>query len=334
MATTPRALRRRRPFAAYVLRRLAAAFVTVVVATALVFAAIQVLPGNVAEIVLGRNATPQRTAEVRADLKLDAPLVSRYVHYVRAFVTGDFGNSTAGLVQGVHTSVSGMVGPALTNSIVLAAIVMVLFVPLTLLLGVWAGVSAGRASDHAISTSTLAISALPEFLVGTLLIYVLFTKLGVFAPVSAIPAGDSPLSHPNLLILPVLTLLLVSLAFGARLLRAAVAEVIGHDYVTMARLNGYPTRRIIARYVLPNAISSTIQIYAQQLQYLIGGIVIVENVFNYPGIGNVLVRAISVRDVQVVMVTTTILAAAYIVINVVADIACVAVDPRVRTTLA
>jgi len=328
-----RSARHRWPLAAYAGRRIVAGVITLFIATILIFLVIQILPGDVAQIVLGRNSNPQRVAEINAQLHLNASLPSRYWQYLTGLLAGNLGNSTAGLVQGVQTSVSGIVGPALAHSLELALIVMVLFVPLTLVLGVVSGSRVGGGIDHSISTTTLAISALPEFLVGTVLIFLFFTELGWFAPVSEIPQGESPFAHPNLLVLPVLTLLLVSAAFGARLLRASVAEVLTQDYITSARLNGYSQRRIISRYLLPNALVPTIQILAQQIQYLIGGIVIVEAVFNYPGIGNQLVRAISVRDVQEIMVITTILAALYISINIIADVLCVAIDPKVRTTI-
>ena len=133
--------------------------------------------------------------------------------------------------------------------------------------------------------------------------------------------------------LPGLTLLLVSLSFGSRLLRASVVEVLGKEYIAVARMNGFSTRRIYTRYLFPNALVPSIQILAQQTQYLLGGIVIVESVFNYPGVGQQLVRAVAVRDVQEIMIIATILSVAYIAINIIADIVCVLLDPRVRTSL-
>lgn len=321
------------PIAYYIARRIAAAFLILLIATILIFGAIQILPGNVAEIVLGRNRNPQRLAEVNAALHSDSPLALRYVEYLSTLLHGDMGVSTAGLVQGVQTPLSAVVVPALTNSLILAALALLLFVPTTLMLGVISGVRAGKPIDHVISTTTLAIGALPEFLVGTGLTVVFFTKLGLLSPVSSIPAGQSPLRHLDLLVLPVLTLQLVSLSFGARLLRASVVEVMTQDYIMFARLNGYSSSRIIFRYLLPNGLVATIQIIAQQTQYLIGGVVVVESVFNYPGIGNLLVRAISVRDVQEIMVVSTILAAIYVVTNIVADVVCVLIDPKARTSL-
>jgi peptide/nickel transport system permease protein len=324
---------RRFPLLNYAIRRVLAGVITLIVATFLIFACIQLLPGNVAQVVLGRNATPARLAQVDAQLHLDDNVAVRYFHYLGGFLSGHFGDSTAALVQQTHVSVSSVVGPALANSLILALIVLVLFVPCSLLLGYASGRRPGGKVDHFISTTTLAVGALPEFLVGIVLIYLLFTWLGWFPPISTLNPGQSPLSDLKGLVLPVLTLLLVSMAFGARLLRASIIEVMNKEYIAVARLNGIEHRRIVLRYLLPNAVSPSIQILAQQTQYLLGGIVVVESVFNYPGIGRALVQAVSARDIQEIMIIATILAVAYIAINIIADIACALFDPRVRTSL-
>jgi peptide/nickel transport system permease protein len=332
-APRPKQDRRRHPLLAYVVKRVMAGLATLFVASVLIFASIQVLPGDVIAVVLGRNATPERAAQVRAELGLDTNVVQRYLDYLWSFLHGDFGQSTAALVQGSTVQVMDIVRPALSNSLILAIIVLVLFIPLSALLGAVSGLRAGRGVDHVVSSATLAVGALPEFLIGTVLIAIFFTQLGWFPPTSSVGPGESPLGDPVRLVLPVLTLLLVSMAFGARLLRASIIEVLCQEYVTIARLNGYSERRILFKYVLPNALVPSIQILAQQIQYLLGGIVVVESVFNYPGIGAELVRAIAVRDVQEIMVIATILSIAYILINIIADVVCVLLDPKVRTSL-
>ena len=321
------------PVLGYAIKRILAGLVTLVIATFLIFASIQILPGNVAEVVLGRNATPERVAQLKDQLNLNDSIWSRYVDYLHGFVTGDFGYSTAALVQGSQVKVSEVVSTALTNSLILAGIVLIFFIPLSLFLGFVSGRRAGSPVDHTISTSTLAVGALPEFLIGILLIYFFFTQLDWFPPISSMAPGTSALDNLNSMVLPVMTLLLVSLAFGSRLLRASIAEVLSKDYVTVARMNGISEGRINTRFLLPNALVPSVQILAQQIQYLLGGIVVVEAVFNYPGIGAELVRAISVRDVQMIMIIATILSVAYIAINIIADIVCVLLDPRVRTSL-
>jgi peptide/nickel transport system permease protein len=321
------------PILGYAIKRLLAGLVTLLIATFLVFASIQILPGNVAEVVLGRNATPDRVADIENQLHLNESVWSRYINFLHDMITGDFGYSTAALVQGSEIEVGDVVGPALMNSLVLAGFVLALFIPLSLALGFASGRKAAGFVDHAISTTTLTIGALPEFLIGTLLIYAFFTQLGWFPPVSSLAPGSSALDDLNSMALPVLTLLLVSLAFGSRLLRASIVDVLSKDYVAVARMNGIPERSITWRYLLPNALVPSVQILAQQTQYLLGGVVVVESVFNFPGIGAELVRAISVRDVQEIMVIAAILSVGYIAINIVADIVCVILDPRVRTSL-
>lgn len=324
-------LRLRHPLAAFVFRRVGAGILTLIVASFLIFLVLQVLPGNVAEVVLGRDATPQRVHEINASLHLNQSVVSRYFSFLGNFVTGHFGDSSAALAQGRHFSVWQEIHTPLFNSLVLALITVAIFVPVSLILATAAALRAGRVVDHAVSSIALALGALPEFLIGTLLIVIFFTNLGLLTPDSSIASGANPFSDPEKLILPILTLLCVSVAFGTRLLRASLIEVLDQDFVAMARLSGYRERRVILRHALRNAIAPSIQIVAQQTQYLIGGIIVVEAVFNYPGIGSVLVQAINVRDTQVITVTATLLAAIYIGINIVADLLVVLVVPKLRT---
>ena len=217
----------------------------------LIFAAVQVLPGNVASVVLGRNATPARVAALHADLHLNDALPPRYVTFLGNLVAGHLGDSSAALAQG-RTCRCGVIKDPLRNSLVLAVLTL-LYVPLCLFSG-RSPVCSSRKADHAISIGALSIGAMPEFLVGTLLIVIFFTKLNLFPPVSQITPGQTPFSHPTALMLPVLTLLRVSTAFGTRLVRASVVEVLREDYVAMARLNGQPERRVILRYTLRNAL--------------------------------------------------------------------------------
>ncbi|HUA04932.1 MAG TPA: ABC transporter permease [Solirubrobacteraceae bacterium] len=326
-------LRHRFPLTFYIVRRVLAGVVTVLIASAVIFAAITLLPGNVVQIILGRNANPQSVSAIENQLNQGHPAWDRYVHFMGNLFSGHLGYSTAGLVEGQKTSVESIIGPAFAHSAVLAVATLVLFIPMVIVLGLAAGLKAGSVRDTTISVTSLAISSLPEFLVGTLLIVLFFDRLRLLPPVSSVPPGTSPLSNVNILVLPVLTLLLVSLAFGSRVLRACVAEIVSQDYVVLAGIHGYSQRRIVFRYVLPNALPPTVQLIAQQLQYLIGGLVVVESVFAYPGIGTALVNAISVHDVQVVMVVSILLAAFYVMINVVADVVAILLDPRVRTTI-
>lgn len=319
------------PVGAFILRRIAAGVLTLLVVTMLIFAVVQVLPGDTTEVVLGRNATPERIEALRGSLNLDESVVSRYFTFIGNLVTGDLGVSSAALAQGTELPVSDQIGTPFRNSLVLAAITMALFIPLSLILGTLSALRAGTTTDRVVSLSALTVAAMPEFLIGSLLILVLFTELGLLPPISKFGLGESPFTNPDLLVMPVLTLLGVCTAFGTRLVRASMVEVLREDFVTMARLNGFRERRVIVRYALRNALAPYAQVLAQTTQYLIGGIIIVESVFAYPGIGDTLVQAIDVRDTQVICVVAAILAAMYIAINILADLLVVLLVPRLRT---
>jgi peptide/nickel transport system permease protein len=321
------------PVLRFLARRVGAGVLTLFVASLLIYAAILILPGDVTQVVLGRNGTPERIAAVKAQLHLDQSGPERYWHWLTGMLTGDFGDSTAALVQGQTVHVSSAIGTPFANSMILALITLAAFIPLCVALATFAALRAGKPSDHGISLTTLALGSMPEFLLGTLLIVVFFSKLDLLPAVSSIGPGQSPLDQPDALVLPVLTLLAVSTAFGVRLLRASIVEVLRDDYVTMARLNGVRERRVVARYVLRNAMAPFAQVLAQTAQYLVGGIIIVESLFNYPGIGKTLVQSVLVRDPQMVSVIAILLAALYITINIIADLAVVFLVPRLRTTL-
>jgi peptide/nickel transport system permease protein len=315
----------------FVAKRLGAAVVTLFVVSILVFLATEILPGDAASAILGRNATPENLAEVQALMGLDRPAVERYFDWLGGLVTGDLGNSAAGYAQGGELPIWDDVKDKLANSFILAAITTVLIVPLALLLGTLAALRAGRATDHGISITSLAMSSLPEFVVGALLILLFFSWLDLLPPVSLIAPGTSPLSKPTALILPVLTLLCVTLAAAIRMVRAGMIETLSADFVHMARLNGFRERKVVFRYALRNALAPSVQIFAQSIQYLIGGIIVTEYLFNYPGIGKELVDAVAIRDVREVQSLAIFIAAFYIVVNIVADLIVVLLVPKLRT---
>lgn len=326
---------RGRPYLGFFISRIVTGVATLIVASFLIFGALQVLPGNVAEVVLGRNATPARIAAINTNLGLRKPFFERYVDFVGAFSTGHFGDSTvsaaeSGPGQGA-VSVSSLIRWPLENSLILAGITMVLLIPLALVLGSVAAIRAGSGVDQAISIPALALGSLPEFVAGTLFIAIFFSALHLVRPVATLAPGESPFSSPSSLILPVLTLLAVNLGPAARLIRATTIDALREDYVMMARLNGYSERTVIWRFALRNVIAPNVQFLALILRYLIGGLVVVESVFNYPGIGNMLVQAVEQRDVQMVMVISMLLAVAYVLINIAADFVVMLLVPKLRT---
>lgn len=322
------------PVALFVARRLVGGILTLLAVSMLIFAATSVLPGNVAEILLGREATPARLHALESQLDLDRPALERYVSWLGDALRGDLGQSAVAKAEGRNTEVTSTVGEPLYNSFVLAGLTAALLIPLTLVLGMLAGTFAGRKLDHAISLPALVLGGLPEFVTGTLLIVVFSRELELLPPVALLSPGQSPLSSPDALVLPVVTLLLVALGAGIWQVRAGVVEVLQQDYIHFARLNGIAERRVVRRYALRNALAPSVQIIAQNLRYLVGGVIIVESVFAYPGIGTYLVRAVTSRDVTEVQAASLILASIYVVINIVADLLVVFLVPRLRTGMA
>jgi peptide/nickel transport system permease protein len=326
-----RRARRRWPLAAFLVRRVAAALATLFVVSILIFAGTEVLPGDAAGAVLGRTATPDQLAEMQALMGLDRPPHERYLDWLGGILTGDLGNSAAGYAAGGESPIWDEISPKITNSFILAAITAFLMVPIALVLGVFSAVRAGRPLDHSISIGSLAIISLPEFIIGSLLILVFFSWLDVLPPISLIPPGTSPLAKPEALVLPMLTLLGASLAASIRMVRAGMIETLSSEYVTMARLNGLRESVVVRRYALRNALAPSVQVFAQNIQYLVGGIVVTEYLFNYPGLGKELVDAVAIRDVREVQSVALLVAAFYLFLNIVADFLVVLLVPKLRT---
>lgn len=329
-----RAKPRGNSFVWFLAKRLVGAVLTLAVVSILIFLALRVVPGDVARVVLGRAASPQAVDHLRSQLGLDRSLVTQYGDWIGGVLHGDLGDSTTALAHGNQDpSVWSAISTPLLNSVYLAVITVILLIPLGMLLGTWAAVRERKTADNLISTISLALGSMPEFLIGTLLVAVFFTGLNLLPPIVTINPGQTPLSHPDALILPVATLLAVCLSFTVRMVRAGTVEALQQDFVGMARLNGIRERRVVFRYALRNALAPSIQAIAQTTAYLAGGIVITESVFNYPGIGHQLVQSVSERDLTTTADITLILAAFYVVINVVADFAVVLIVPKLRTSL-
>jgi peptide/nickel transport system permease protein len=319
------------PVLGFLARRILGGVVALLVASVLIFVGEQVLPGNAASVILGRNASPAAVHVLSREMGLDRPLISRYGDWLSGFVQGNLGNSAVELAQGAKTApIWPLISGPLKNSAILAAIAALLMIPLSLALGVLAAVRARKPTDHLISVGALVSISLPEFVTGSLLIAVFFVGLHLLPPVALVPPGANPLSHPTALILPVLTLLCASLAAGIRMVRAGMLEVMQTEYVQTARLNGISERRILLRYALRNALAPSVQILAQNLQYLVGGIIVVENVFAYQGIGSQLVSAVMDRDVTVIQSIAMLIAIIYVAINLLADLAVMLLVPKLR----
>jgi peptide/nickel transport system permease protein len=320
----------RRGISGFVIRRALLGLLTLLLVSVIVFGATQALPSDPARAILGRTATPDSLAALRKQLHLSGSVAGQYGHWLKGFVTGDFGNSLAARGE----PVTQVLGKRLENSAFLVLIAAAISVPLSILLGVLAARRRDGPFDHASSVLTLALAALPEFVVGIALV-VLFatTVFNWFPAVSLIPPEDAPWQHMKELILPVVTLVLAVSPYIARIMRASMVEVLESDFVEMARLKGMPERHVLWRHAVPNAIAPTIQVIALNLAYLAGGIVVVEFVFGFPGIGSALVDAVSNRDLPIVQALAVLIAAVYVVLNLLADVATILVSPRLRTSL-
>ena len=311
--------------------RLVGGVAALLAASVLIFAGVEVLPGSPASAVLGRNASPAAVRILTHRMRLDRPAYVRYSDWLAGFVHGSLGDSAVALAQGTtHAPIWPLISGSLKNSAILAAIAALVMIPLSLGLGALAAVRAGRLTDHLISLGSLAGVSVPEFVIGSLLVALFFVGLHLLPPVAIVPPGADPLSHPKQLVLPVLTLLFASLAGGIRMVRAGTFEVLQMEYVQAARLNGLSERRVLLRYALRNALAPSVQVLAQNLQYLVGGVIVVEAVFAYPGIGSQLVNAVQVRDVTVVQSVAMLIAVVYVLINLFADLIVILLVPKLR----
>jgi peptide/nickel transport system permease protein len=292
----------------------------------LVFFFTSVLPGDIAERVLGRESTAQQREIFREHLHLDRPVYDRYGSWIGGVVQGDLGNS---LVNG--ESVTSTIGPSARNTLFLSLFAFLLYIPLTLFGAVVAALFRGKAPDSGISLLTLIGLSLPEFVLGTLLIYVFSVKLSWAPALSIVNPGDGFFTRVHATVLPAFTLATAMAVYAIRMLRDNLIEVLDSEYVRMATLKGVPRWRVVLRHALPNSLGPALNVTALNLTYLIGGVVVVEVVFSYPGLGKMLVDAISVRDVPVVEATALVASAVYILANLVADVLSLAFNPRLRT---
>lgn len=306
-------------------RRILGGMVLVLVASAIVFTLLEVVPGDAASFVVGKDAPPAVLASTRETLGLDRPPPQRYVEWLGRAVTGDLGTSPILLAP-----ISGYVGERAKNTGILAAVTFVLMVVLSLLIGGAAALKRGKAFDNVVAAITLGLAGFPEFVVGILLVSVFAVQLQLL-PAIAVFTFDPTLGNwVKSLVLPVATLLLIALPQTVRLIRGSMIEVLESDFIEALRLRGIDERHIVWRHALPNAMGPAIQLLALNAAWLIGGIVIVENVFNYPGLGQALVNGLTEHDIPVALAISCLLVAVYVILNALADVAQLALTPRLR----
>ncbi|MBA2700969.1 MAG: ABC transporter permease [Chloroflexi bacterium] len=315
--------------AGFIIRRLLLGLVVLFLVSLVVFAATQALPGDPARAILGRAATPASLEALREQLGLNRPVIQQYLDWAAGLLQGDAGISLA-----AQQPVATLLGDRLVNSAFLVLCAGIVSIPLSIAIGTYAAMKRDRPFDTVSSLTTLLLAALPEFVVGVALVVLFATTVVRLLPaISIIPPGGRPWDDLSAMILPTLTLVLAVTPYVVRIMRASMIEVLESDYVEMARLKGLSERIVIVRHALPNALGPTFQVIAINLAYLAGGVIVVEYVFNYAGIGGALRDGVSNHDLPVVQALAMLIAAVYVGLNLIADIATILVTPRLRTRL-
>jgi len=311
------------------LRRLVLGAVTLLLVSGLVFGTTQALPGDAAMAILGKTATPARLASLRARLHLNEPVWRQYTGWLGHAMIGDFGRSLA-----TEQPVARLIGNRIGNSAFLVGLSAIIAIPLSLLIGLVSAVRRDGLVDHVLTIASLVLAAVPEFVIGIALILVFATGVFHVLPAVSMLSDSRPIwDQLNQTILPAATLDLAVIPYMARIMRASMIEVMESEYVQMARLKGLPRRTVVLRHALPNAVVPFVQVSALQLAWLAGGVVVVEFVFRYPGIGAALIDAVSNRDLPVVQALTLLIGVVYVLLNLIADIATILLTPRLRTAL-
>jgi peptide/nickel transport system permease protein len=310
----------------FILRRALLLLLTLFVTSALVFALTQWLPGDVARLILGREASPQRIAQFNADFGLDAPPLEQYTRWLGGFLQGNWGRSfTAG-----NPPVRPLVLERLGNSLILAGVTLLISVPIALFLGVLTALYADTWLDNLVTLLTLSVVGLPEFVTGIVLVNVFALQLGWFEATSLIQPAQDVGQWARILALPALTASFVLIGYITRLTRAGTLNELGKAYVRTARLKGLPYRVVLVRHVLRNALMPTVTVIAISIGWLIGGMVVIENVFSYPGVGSELVRAVQQKNLPVLQAITVIVVFTFALANTLADVLYAWLNPRVR----
>ena len=317
-------------------QRLALGLLTLLVVSIVIFLAVNALPGDFAQAILGQGATPEAIDAIRKDLGLDQPLFTRYFTWLGGMLTGNFGISFAQMnfasnMGGTDLkTVAQQIQPRFANTMFLAGVTACIAIPVSLTLGVLAALYRNSVFDRATNIATLSSISSPEFFLAYILILFLAVLNPILPSLSNIFDGMNFADRLEKTLLPALTLTLVVTAHMMRMTRAAIINLLASPYIEMARLKGISPMRVIVKHALPNALAPIINVIALNLAYLITGVVVIEVVFVYPGIGQLFVDSVKIRDIPVVQACCLIFAAAYIVLNLTADILSIVSNPRLR----
>lgn len=310
--------------ARFLVRRLGLMLLTLWLMSILVFVVASVLPGDPARTILGQNATPQAVAGLREQLDLNHPAPVLYLRWISGFVTGDWGDS-----HSLQVPISSVLPNRLFNSLVLAVAALIVIVPLSIAFGLVAALRQDRLADRAISVTGLSLMAVPEFVAGIILATVFGVWLG-WLPTTSVAAGNNPLTSPQHLVLPVMSLSLIFFGYVSRMMRASTIAVLASAYVRTATLKGIPRRQVLVRHVLRNALVPTITVVMSSIGYLIGGLVVIETLFGYPGLGGLLLYAGLNHDVPLLEACVMIVAVVYMAGNLAADLIYAYMNPQIR----
>jgi peptide/nickel transport system permease protein len=308
-----------------VVKRIAMGFLTIIVISVLIFIGVEALPGDLATAILGQEATPETVAAFRKELKLDLPPHVRYFAWLGDFMRGELGTSLAN-----KRPVAELIYWRFANTIFLAASAAVVAVPVAIILGILAALYRNSLFDKTISMVTLSTISFPEFFVAYILIALLSVQLIIFPSISNINDQMTLGQKLHAIVLPCLTLTLVVVAHMMRQTRAAIINILASPFIEMARLKGIKRLRVIVLHAFPNALSPVINVVALNLAYLVVGVVIVEVVFVYPGLGQLLVDSVSKRDIPVVQASGLVFATVYVSLNLLADVLSILTNPRMR----
>ena len=300
---------------------------TLLLVSGVIFVILEVLPGDVASRILGRDATPETLALVRAQLHLNDPAVERYLRWLGGMVSGDFGTALTS-----SRPITRILAPRIFNTVLLAGYAFLIYLPLAVVPALIQAIRRDRPLDHTLSVVTLVLLSMPDFLIATLLMIGFVVTVPLLPAISLVDRSSSAIQYFRAMTLPAVTLAIVMAVYAVRMLRDNLIEVLGSDYVRMAELKGLPRRAVLLRHALPNALVPTLNVTALNLAYLIGGVVVVEKVFGYPGFGSLLVDSLQLRDVPLIEATVLIAAAVYVGANLLADIGAILLNPRLRAS--
>lgn len=308
-----------------ILKRLMYSVGTLAIVSVIIFAAVEVLPGDIPSRILGREAPLAAREQMRLELGLDRPAIERYFSWAAGALHGDFGMSLS-----ARQPVADIIFTRLGNTLILASLAMLMYVPLSILPALVQAFYPDRLPDRLISTITVLILSTPEFLLATLLLFGLAVIIPIFPPLSQVSAAANMIEYAYMIFLPALTLAMLLAVYGTRLLRESLIELLESDFIRMAELKGLSRRRIVLRHALPNALIPWLNATAMNFAFLIGGVVVVERVFVFPGFGSLLVDALQLRDIPLIEASVLIAALIFILVNLIADVGAILLNPKLR----